>query len=500
MESVDFDKLQLLIEKLKYINRNYKKNDNIQNLILSNTSQIFELSSQVVTLTNIIGKLKNRKRKAENEELIIKNCVLKKKKLLEKELVNSKLQDKKAIKENENFSHKENEVKHTIRLDFMINCYVCKNLFNERHFFYDRLCPSCAKLNYEKRINNKWDFTGKIAIVTGCRIKIGYEICLFLLRNGCFVIGTTRFSKDAFLRYSKESDYDTFKERLLIYPLDLRDLRSINRFIDYLNYTQNKIDILINNAAQTLRRNIKFYEHLLDIESKPLEDFKDPSIRKVLCLSQNSLEFEINKEIVPKLDNSNFSLSVVQSQFPLLKDDFQPKLEDFPKNILDKDNQQVDLTFKSSWSLQLDEIEMFEFAETQVINAWAPFLLISKLKQLMMISPEEPKFIVNVSSMEGKFNRYKSSAHPHTNMSKAALNMMTRTCGSYYAKSNIFMTSVDTGWVTEMDSKQVYDTKRTVPLDELDGAMRVLDPILQGYRDGILLHSVFLKDYKLSDW
>lgn len=500
METFDFDQFQTLANNINLINENYHHDENLQNQILNNMNKIYELSSQLMKLTNIIAILKYKKPKAKDEAILIKNCKLKEKKLAEKEIVNSKLKNKNQT--NEEIVHEQNSLDFNLmtELSFTSYCYVCKAPFNKYHFFYDSLCPSCAELNYEKRTNNSWDFTGKIAVVTGCRIKIGYEICLFLLRNGCFVIGTTRFPKDAFLRFSHEKDYSTFYNRLLIYPLDLRDLRSINSFINYLVSRGRNIDILINNAAQTLRRNIKFYEHLLDTEKKPLNEFEDQSIHKVLRLGYNDQEKNPSLSLVPKSASSNLSLSVIQSQIPLLEDDFQPKLENFPQNVIDKDKQQVDLTRKSSWTLQIDEIDILEFAETQIINTWAPFLLVSKLKPLMVNSEKVPKFIVNVSSMEGKFNRFKSSAHPHTNMSKAALNMMTRTCGSYYTNFNIYMTSVDTGWVSEMNSSQLYSKKRTVPLDEIDGAMRVLDPIIQGYRDGILLHSIFLKDYKPSKW
>ena len=166
-----------------------------------------------------------------------------------------------------------------------MTCHICMRSYNERHFFYGKLCPECAKLNYEKR-NQKCDFTGLVAVVTGCRIKIGYEICLYLLRNGCKVIGTTRFAKDAFTRYSKEPDFDSFKHLLTIYPLDLRDLNAINKFIKNLYETQSKLDILINNAAQTLRRNIQFYKHLMDTETKPFESFDTNEIYKVLPADQ----------------------------------------------------------------------------------------------------------------------------------------------------------------------------------------------------------------------
>ena len=114
---------------------------------------------------------------------------------------------------------------------------------------------------------------------------------------------------------------------------------------------------------------------------------------------------------------------------------------------------------------------------------------------------DDSKFIVNVASMEGKFDYHnKTTRHPHTNMSKAGLNMLTRTCGSFLAQSGIYMNSADTGWVSEMVQTQLFKKDRTVPLDEIDGAMRVLDPIIMGINEGKLVHSLFLKDYTSSTW
>ena len=379
-----------------------------------------------------------------------------------------------------------------------INCYICKQKFHETHFFYDKLCDKCASFNYIKRTQN-CDFAGRVAVVTGCRIKIGYEICLYLLRHNCYVIGTTRFAKECFIRYSKEPDFDSFKSRFQIYSLDLRDLSGLYEFIAYLYKTCTRLDILINNAAQTLRRNVKFYDNILEIESRPLE-FKSADADSVLISSTNkSLEFDNNQQ--------ELSLSAYQSQIRILPSDFSPNLDDFPKNTIDKDGQQVDLTYKSSWNLEVDEINVFEFAETQIINTWSPFILCSKLKDLFLrgraespSSPTYAKYIINVSSMEGKFMRsYKSSKHVHTNMSKAGLNMLSR-CSSYYANLGIYMNSVDTGWVTEMHPGHIYSENRTVPLDEIDGAMRVLDPIIKGINKNIYLSSIFFKNYCKSEW
>ena len=278
-------------------------------------------------------------------------------------------------------------------LPFKINqlCYVCKTRFSNYHHFYDRLCDKCGDLNFQKR-NQECDFTGKIALVTGARVKIGYQIALYLLRHNCTVIATSRFNKDCFTRFTQETDFESFKDRLTIYPLDLRDLSGVMKFIEHLNNKLPKLDILINNAAQTVRRDAVYYQHLLDVESRSLDSFDNPAIYQ--CLPQdfgiltsgshsmmfqlpnssNSTTFQIQSDKV-----TSMATSALQSQFPILESDLNPNLDNFPKNILDINAQQVDLSTTTSWNKQLDNIDIFEFAETQVINCWAPFILCSKL-------------------------------------------------------------------------------------------------------------------------
>ena len=165
---------------------------------------------------------------------------------------------------------------------------------------------------------------------------------------------------------------------------------------------------------------------------------------------------------------------------------------------------------KNSWNLELDEISFQEFTEVQIINAWTPYYLCAKLKPMMMKSPFEDKYIVNVTAVEGIFNHFKRTTHVHTNMAKAALNMLTRTCGKYLEKDKIYMTCVDTGWVSHMNEmNKVIEGKdkdysenemASVPLDELDGAMRVLHPIIEGIKNKNYMYGILLKDYVKSKW
>jgi len=356
-------------------------------------------------------------------------------------------------------------------------CYICKGPMKDetRHFFYDSMCSSCGDLNYTMR-NKTRDLTGMTAIVTGARIKIGYQIALWLLNNGCYVIATTRFPADALLRFQKEPNYEQFKDRLFLYGLDFRNLKKVHQFIEFIYQNYKEVNILINNAAQTLYRT--------DDYNHQLEEDEQAALKAIQEDPKNKMKLE-----------ENSAVSLVQNTFNL---ENNQQLELFQSNysVYDANHAPVDFSLKNSWTKQIDEIDFREFAEAQVINSWVPFILCSNLKKILTV-PNKKSFVINVSAMEGKFDYpNKTSAHPHNNMAKAALNMLTRTCGRNFQKSGIYMTSVDTGWCSEMVPTQMYSLKRTVPLDEIDGAMRVLHPIF----DNLDSHSVLLKDYKTTTW
>lgn len=368
------------------------------------------------------------------------------------------------------------------KLNRPVRCYVCKDFFHDVHFFYPRLCPLCANQNYQKR-SGSVDLKGYTALITGGRIKIGYETALRLLRDGATVLVTTRFPKSAIQRYQKESDFEMWKHRLKIYFLDLKHIPSVEQFAHHLLTTLPSLEILINNAAQTIRRPQAFYEHLKKFEQLPVTENEKP----LLGYS------EIEQQKIPFLEG--------QEENALLN------LEHFPKEKYDVDAQQVDLRPKNTWSTKLADVETRELLEVQVVNSISPFLLNSRLKPLFLKSSFRKRFIVNVSAMEGQFNRKtKTDCHPHTNMAKAALNMMTRTSAQDYAKDQIYMNSVDTGWVTQ---EHAYPIKKALrekgfvpPLDCIDGASRVYDPIVTGISEKkkTPVFGKFLKDYKISEW
>ncbi len=381
------------------------------------------------------------------------------------------------------------------------DCYVCKTEFRAVHPFYDAMCTPCAELNYEKRFQTA-SLVGKVALITGARIKIGYQAALMMLRAGAHVIVTTRFPRDAASRYAREADFEKWKDRLEIHGLDLRHVPSVELFARFLVQSKSRLDILINNAAQTVRRPAGFYTHMLELETQPLENLPE-NVRYLLreheqCKS--ALALEAGSDFV------GLQLSAERSQLPCAFDDRAKDGEVFPLAKLDADLQQIDLRKMNSWRMTLAEVPAPEMLEVQLVNSVAPFVLCAKLKDLMMRAPGHDKHIVNVSAMEGQFaRRTKTDKHPHTNMAKAALNMMTLTSAPDYAKSGIFMNAVDTGWVTDEDPAQLSQRKRNVhdfepPLDVVDGAARICDPFFSGLLTGNHVWGKFLKDYKPCEW
>jgi NAD(P)-dependent dehydrogenase (short-subunit alcohol dehydrogenase family) len=412
------------------------------------------------------------------------------------------------------------------------DCYVCKVAFRKVHPFYDAMCTPCAELNYAKRFQTA-SLVGRVALITGARIKIGYQAALMMLRAGAHVIVTTRFPRDAASRYAREPDFADWKRRLEVYGLDLRHVPSVEIFARYLTQTKPRLDILINNAAQTVRRPPAFYTHMVDLEMKPYEDLP-LDVQSILKGHENiksALSLEAPRAHLLNDTNgasnhggsaiaqaegfvawsgdgpgTGIRSSALLSQVPCDFDDPSNDREMFPAGKTDLDLQQVDLRVMNSWRMTLSQVPSPEMLEVQLVNAVAPFILCSKLKELMLRHPTGEKHIVNVSAMEGQFaRRTKTDKHPHTNMAKAALNMMTLTSAPDYAASGIFMNAVDTGWVTDEDPILLSNRKQAEhdfqpPLDIVDGAARICDPFFSGLITGKHVWGKFLKDYGVCEW
>ncbi|MGB1040709.1 MAG: SDR family NAD(P)-dependent oxidoreductase [Flavobacteriales bacterium] len=490
------------------------------NALLENTNQLFELSQEKrKELMIAAGKL-SRPNKEEQDRRVKNAKKAAQRKKREREKHARKNTGIRSAREAEVFVApkmlEDSNFKSRGKLESPRNCYVCKDEFTELHHFYDTMCMDCGDFNYAKRFQTA-DLTDQVAVVTGSRLKIGYHITLILLRSGAEVVATTRFPVDSAIRFSKEEDYDEWSDRLHIHGLDLRHIPSVEIFCNFIESKFSRLDILINNAAQTVRRPAGFYAHMMENEEKPFEELplKAQELLKdhKVCLDElNSFsEKTIDKKNLPVSWHSNrpgigISASAKLSQIPYSFDNAIASKEVFPEGKLDADLQQVDLRKNNSWNTALGDVEPLEMVEAQLVNAIAPFVLCNRLIHLIRKHKTFKKHIINVSAMEGKFHTFhKISRHPHTNMAKAALNMMTHTSASEFGKDGVFMNAVDTGWVTDEDPVQLSKKKEEEhdfqpPLDIVDGAARVLDPLIDGINTGKHWNGQFLKDYKPISW
>lgn len=375
-------------------------------------------------------------------------------------------------------------------------CYCCEKPYSKPHHFYQEMCEECGEFNFKKRCQ-RIDLKGYRALVTGGRIKIGFETARLLLEMGADVTVTSRFPQNTYKRYADLKNFKDFKNRLHIIGVDFRHLPSVSKLIEEVK--KQPLDILINNAAQTVRKPAPFYKHLLNEEQKPL------LIENILENTPHAETSTALASAISFLPSLNLNISSAEmSQAVLLPEDLQDDERIFPKNCYDKDGQQIDLRPHNSWMYELEEISLIELYEVLQINLITPFLLNTKLLPALA-EHDKASYIINVSAMEGNFFApRKHSRHPHTNMAKAALNMMTRTSAAHYKDYNILMNSVDTGWITNEkpnpENLNELNRKTLMAIDETDGAMRVLDPIIRTIQNNEKDYGKLFKNYKEYPW
>ena len=359
-------------------------------------------------------------------------------------------------------------------------CYCCNERYQTVHPFYHWLCVACGNRSAAKRSQTA-DLSNYCALVTGGRIKIGFEVAVWLLRCGVKVHVTTRFPNDAAVRFSELPDFSEVENRLLIHQLDFRNLPALMSFIDHLNQNENHLDVLINLAAQSVKRSDPWHQNRMRFEQ------------------QASLSRNQQKLLSFSGDNNDLRLLSADeaSSTNVLCTDHELLVRD--------DDDRLDTREKNTWNSTLNEPEPVEILEALLVNANAPALLTRGLHPRLQASPNPDRFVINVTGADGIFSLSKSGYHPHVNMSKAALNMLTRSCARYFARDNIWVNSVDTGWITHeggfRNRKQREEQGFLPPYDHRDGAARILDPVFQVVnKDAEPVGGVLFRNFQAFNW
>jgi NAD(P)-dependent dehydrogenase (short-subunit alcohol dehydrogenase family) len=377
-------------------------------------------------------------------------------------------------------------------------CYICKKLYHQVDAFYHQLCPDCAVRNRDRRAA-RTDLTGRRALLTGGRAKIGMYIALRLLRDGAHTTITTRFPNDAVRRFTAMPDSADWLHRLRVVGIDLRDPAQVIALADDVA-SEGPLDILINNAAQTVRRSPGAYAPLMAAEAAPLPDGPLPELVSYGHVSAMARQRGGEIEAATA---SGFTPEAITALALTGRSATGDRIA--ARTAIDAGGLVPDLHHDNSWVQHVQSVDPVEMLEVQLCNMTAPFILVSRLRPAMAASSARRKYIVNVSAMEGQFSRgYKGPGHPHTNMAKAALNMLTRTSAREMLETDgILMTAVDTGWITDErphpTKMRLHEEGFHAPLDLVDGAARVYDPIVRGEL-GEDLFGCFLKDYAPSAW
>ena len=314
---------------------------------------------------------------------------------------------------------------------FLPSCYMCNQRFlpaTDGGKSTSPVCPSCAELNRTKREQTA-DLRGKLALVTGGRIKIGFHTALKLLRAGARVIVTTRFPQLAAQAFAAEPDAAVWLHRLDIYDLDLRLMPRLLQFVEDIKAHHGPIDILVNNAAQTVRRPPAYYREMAADEQR-LAAAAPPLACRVhgatlavtaappaAALTGSPSASAAPMSILPfQAGSLARTPSAALSQLALVPEDVARDDALFPPGERDAHGEPLDLRPSTTWNRTLADVSAVEILETQLINVVAPTLLM----QLIQPHPHgHPRFVINVTSQEGQFSAVKTAEHAHTNMAKS---------------------------------------------------------------------------------
>ncbi|KAF8078304.1 hypothetical protein FPV67DRAFT_1603874 [Lyophyllum atratum] len=389
-------------------------------------------------------------------------------------------------------------------------CYICLFLLTSAHPLYPALCVPCGNFNTASSalsLPPQFNLISKTALVTGARVNLGYHVALRLLRCGCSVVITTRYPHDAEVRYLAESDSEAWKDRLCIVGADFRTAKDVFALVGVVkgrlrDWGTEKLDLLINNAAQTLTD---------QAETEVKSGEREQQLRL-----QGTGNLVIDAGYQPRL----------RGGIGAIKYDFHdhhhidglPSVDDTTKAVLDEENRELIKPVKSSWTQKLNEIPYEDVISAHSINTFVPLILMRELLPIMSLPSVSPSpspssasakpsaYIINVSSREGipecrPSHRAKAGHHVHTNMSKAALNMLTETeAGEAWRSARVAVNSVDPGYMSAdpewMEMSGLSD--KNCPIGWEDGAARVLWPVAMGEK-GTPVWGRFLKHFQTVD-
>lgn len=399
-------------------------------------------------------------------------------------------------------------------------CYLCHLLITNPHPQYPALCKPCGSFNLASSnisLPEALNLDGKTALVTGGRINLGFYTALRLLRCGARVIVSSRYPRDAAVRYLAESDSEKWVKRLRVLGADFRAANDVFHLISGIKQvlrhwsvdSTQRLDILINNAAQTWTDSVKEERRAIEWENQlRLEDNNSGSLL---------LETNYNARI----------RGGVQSLNLLAFDTEQKRLNEMSTEEAGIIGRTENITSiptmmeesKTSWVQSLHEIPYEDVISAHSVNTFVPLILIRELLPLMGTSRPHPvandrltkplAHIINVSAREGVFesaptNRHKNGYHVHTNLTKAALNMLTETeAAAAWRDRKVAMNSVDPGYLSA--AKEVIENRKRnggwdgCPIGWDDGAARVLWSVAVGESGKGAVWGRFLKDFKKGE-